>query len=422
MSDPEAVAGDDVETSTDSDPVGEEDQRRRPWYGLLVVILLLLLLLCCGITAADLVITRGPEQARFVARNLDCLQCHTELIPDFSRPVVHRPFALEGMHGLSHAARQAGHLDRHPGAGQERRSASGHCSSGSRCGSGSPLGTSLSGGSSSASVVTDERRHGHLQDHQGHRRAEPRISRCPRTSCAGRATAAWARFSATSTSTSRSSRGSAATATTRTRPTTRALLDPGAQHALLHLSPHGRRRLNRMQAHPPAKEGWCIDCHSPHASNNKGILVARAARAVLPLPPVASRSSPTCPSSTSRSSTTTAPAATSRTARTTRRCSCRPSPGSATTAIPAIENQFAQPSHHPIGVELTCGSCHNPHAAQYPGLIDAQDNEFCYQCHGDKQALVRRFGALRHALHPVPHAARIRVRAHSRRRESRTCV
>ena len=94
MSDPEAADVEAVDTGAGSDPVEKDDQPRRPWYGFLIVVLLLLLLLCCGITAADLAITRGPDQARFVARNLACLQCHTELIPDFSRPVVHRPFAL----------------------------------------------------------------------------------------------------------------------------------------------------------------------------------------------------------------------------------------------------------------------------------------------------------------------------------------
>ncbi len=35
-------------------------------------------------TSVEVFVTGGPQQARFVARNLECLQCHRELIPDFS--------------------------------------------------------------------------------------------------------------------------------------------------------------------------------------------------------------------------------------------------------------------------------------------------------------------------------------------------
>ncbi len=58
-------------------------------------------------------------------------------------------------------------------------------------------------------------------------------------------------------------------------------------------------------------------------------------------------------------------------------------PGLCYKCHPGTEDQFAAPSHHPVGVTLRCSSCHDPHAAQYRGLIAAKDNAFCYRCHND---------------------------------------
>ena len=125
-----------------------------------------------------------------------------------------------------------------------------------------------------------------------------------------------------------------------------------------------------MQAHPPAKQGWCTDCHNPHASNNKGILVARQRELCFTLPPVGRIDVRACPCSTSRSRTTTAPGATSRTARTTRRCSIKPQPALCYKCHPQIENQFAQPSHHPVGLNLHVRFVPQPACGAVPGAAE----------------------------------------------------
>ena len=43
----------------------------------------------------DVFVERDSDEARFIARNLDCLQCHTELIPDFDKASVHHPFMMQ---------------------------------------------------------------------------------------------------------------------------------------------------------------------------------------------------------------------------------------------------------------------------------------------------------------------------------------
>jgi predicted CXXCH cytochrome family protein len=147
--------------------------------------------------------------------------------------------------------------------------------------------------------------------------------------------------------------------------------------------------LNRTQAHPPAKEGWCIDCHNPHASNYRGILVARQRvlcfrchPSVAVLDSMAVQHVPflndNCTGCHEPHGSDYLPLLISE------------QPGLCYRCHPLIRNQFAQPSHHPVGVNLTCSSCHNPHAAQYRGLISARDNSFCYQCHGQIEVTYER--------------------------------
>ncbi|MBA4371143.1 MAG: hypothetical protein C0418_06165, partial [Coriobacteriaceae bacterium] len=88
MADPDV--GDERLEGTDQ-PQGDEPRSRRSRVVLLVALLLLLLLCVCS-TTLDVWVNREPDQVRFIARNLECLQCHTELIPEFSYPAVHDPF------------------------------------------------------------------------------------------------------------------------------------------------------------------------------------------------------------------------------------------------------------------------------------------------------------------------------------------
>ena len=84
-----------VQDGTDSDYQEETGGHRRRWYVLIAVIVALVLLLCGCVTVSELWLVRSSEQARFVARNVECLQCHTEMIPDLAKRTVHNPFALK---------------------------------------------------------------------------------------------------------------------------------------------------------------------------------------------------------------------------------------------------------------------------------------------------------------------------------------
>ena len=83
----------DIVEDIESEPEDGRNDKRRRWP--LLLLLLLLLLLCSVTSIVDLFVNRGPDEARFIARNIECLQCHTELIPDFDRTTVHRPFMLQ---------------------------------------------------------------------------------------------------------------------------------------------------------------------------------------------------------------------------------------------------------------------------------------------------------------------------------------
>ncbi|MDT8434828.1 MAG: cytochrome c3 family protein [Anaerosomatales bacterium] len=72
---------------------GDDDRRRRRWP-IVVALLLLLLLLCSVLTIVTTYFGRGPEQVASVVRNLECLQCHSELIPELRASTVHDPFEL----------------------------------------------------------------------------------------------------------------------------------------------------------------------------------------------------------------------------------------------------------------------------------------------------------------------------------------
>lgn len=382
MSDPEVVV-DDVEPNIDATSEGEEDRRSRPWYGLLVVILLLLLLLCCAVTTVDVVVTRGPQQARFIARNLTCLQCHTELIPDFSKPVVHSPFAQKECttchtpHGNQVTAivtQGSGSVLRRyttlvqwlplkwwlslwEGLGGRKSSSLSVDTSGGKL-----LSMSTKDNSGNKSYLTQPEEklcwvcHGDVGALLGDQYQHQPFSAGRCTNCHNPHASDY-----------------------------RGLLTQAPNKLCFTCHPMGEQ-LNRMQSHPPAKDGWCIDCHNPHASNNKGILVAKQrdlcfrchpSVAVLANMPVQHQpfQNNNCTGCHQPHGSDFTPLLN------------KPQPTLCYDCHPAIKNQFAQPSHHPVGVSLTCGSCHDPHAAQYRGLINAQNNNFCYQCHGDKKAM-----------------------------------
>ncbi|MDZ4168911.1 MAG: cytochrome c3 family protein [Coriobacteriia bacterium] len=368
MSDPEVVT-DDV----DIDSEEQEEGRSRRWSSLLVVILLLLLLLCCLATSAQIWITGGSQQARFIARNLECLQCHTELIPEFNNVTVHNPFALKECtachtrHGkkvsvtvtssaLETWRRYTTMLEWLPLKWWITLSqgAAGRISSE---GGGIVPGESKSvevKGADSELVMAEQDLcwlcHGSMGAKLGDEyRHQPFVTgRC--TNCHNPHASPYV-----------------------------ALINQPPNRICLTCHAMGAE-LSRDQAHSPAEGGWCLDCHDPHASNFKGMIVAgqrdlcfRCHPTVAVLDSMAVQHAPflndDCTGCHEPHGSDYRPLLDAEQPRLCYKCH------------PSISDQFAQESHHPVGVTLTCASCHDPHAAQYPGLLSARDNDFCDQCH-----------------------------------------
>ncbi len=362
----------------DIDSEEEEDVRRdRRWWGLLAVIVLLLLLLCCCVTAAEVWVTGGKQQARFMARNIECLQCHTELIPDFSKTTVHSPFAMRECTTCHtpHGKKVTMSVTSGPGAVwtryrtmlqwlplkwwftlTERTSSKSVVAGGGKV---IATKTVQVKGGKSLLVAPEEDLCWTCHGSMGRKLAD-RFTHQP--------------FAAGRCSNCHDPHAS----------DYKALLTQAPNKICFTCHPMGME-LNREQAHPPAAQGWCIDCHDPHASNFKGIIVRRQRELCFGChPSVAMKESMPVQHSPFVNDNCTG-------CHQPHGSNYRPllnavQPDLCYDCHPQIENQFAQPSHHPVGVVLKCASCHDPHAAQYSGLVNAQNNSFCYQCHRTVQA------------------------------------
>lgn len=373
MHDPDVVIDDD--DIAESEEVDKPRDRR--WWGLLAVILLLLLLLCCVSTQAREWTTGGAQKARFIARNIECIGCHTELIPDFSRRVVHDPFAVKECtnchtpHGkkvsvtvISDAStvwrRYATTLEWLPlkwfftltegRAGRVRATDGGVDEDASRS-------ANLKGVDSELILPLEElcwMCHGSmgakLDDAFPH---QPFVAgRC--TNCHDPHASDY-----------------------------RGMLAQAPQVLCLTCHPIGEE-LARDQQHDPVAIGSCIDCHDPHASQYRGVLVAaqrdlcyrcHPSVAVLNNLPIqhAPFMNDDCTGCHEPHGSDYRPLL------------IAVQPGLCYECHPGTADQFAQPSHHPVGVTLKCSSCHDPHAAQYGALLTVQNNDFCYRCHNQVQ-------------------------------------
>ena len=377
------VVGGDIDSNIAPTPSGAEEQRGRRSYALLAIVALLLLLLCGVVTSIDIWTTRGPQQASFIARNLECLQCHTELIPDFSKASVHQPFVKKECttchtpHGKRVSATVSG-------GGSKRveqvrtllqwlplkwwfslwKGFTGTAAANTTVTSAggrvvSTTTTDLAGGPSSL-VLPEEKLCWTCHGNMGPLLSDP-YQHQPFSS------------------------GRCVNCHDPHASDFRGLLKQAPNKLCFTCHPIGAE-LNRMQSHPPAKDGWCTDCHNPHASKYKGILITnQRALCFRCHPSVAGQSNmpvqhqpfinDNCTGCHQPHGSDTRPLLN------------KPQPELCYGCHPKIADQFAQKSHHPVGVNLTCGSCHDPHAAEYRGLINAEDNSFCYQCHDDKQSL-----------------------------------
>jgi predicted CXXCH cytochrome family protein len=357
---------------------------------VLVALLLLLLLLMCAIaTFADVFVTSGPDQVRFVVRNIECLQCHPELIPDLSRQIVHNPFmqkectACHTRHGTEVVvARTAGSQT----TWQRYRTVLQWLPLRMACrtyeGSSGVLATD---GGGETTVVTKKVKgadshlvapltelcwvcHGNMGPlrNMPFQHAPFQNGYC--TNCHDPHASDW-----------------------------KGMLSQDPRSLCITCHPIGRQ-LSRAQVHPPAGNLYCTNCHNPHASDWKGILVKRQRDLCFVChPTVASLSMKAYQHAPFLNDNCTG---------------CHEPHGSDYLPLlraeqprlcynchPEIQNDFNQVSHHPVGaVELTCSDCHDPHAADYQFLLDASDNAFCYECHSEPIEYTYEKSAHRHTL------------------------
>ena len=376
MSDRDVVEEDDL----DIDAQEEQDERRaRRRRGLIAVILLLLLLMCCCTTVSQVWLTGGREQARFLARNIECLECHTDLIPDFSEPAVHDPFALQQCttchvpHGkkvsVTSATVSSDLMQRFsrilqwaPIRWWLSLSESDAAQVGSSSTTADPsTSSSKSIKATDSGLIMPETElcwtcHGSMGAKLGDEFPHEPFAAGRCTNCHNPHASKY-----------------------------KSLLLMAPQDLCFTCHPMVGE-LDRMQTHPPAKEGRCLECHDPHASNYQGMLVS--SQRVL---------CTRCHPSVELKSTM----AIQHVPFLNGDCTgCHQPHGSRYTPLlnavqpdlcyqchDSTEKDFRRPSHHPVGGTFMCTSCHDPHAAQYLNLVAATGNNFCYQCHEQKREL-----------------------------------
>lgn len=364
---PEAMG--DIEQIADASD--DEKSKRSRWA--LVAILLLLLLLCTITTTVDVWVNRDPNQVRFIARNLECLQCHTELIPDLRKASVHNPFLLKECTACH--TRHGSEVTRTERSGGYRTwerartviewlpfkyiigiydSIAG-ITGGGKGGEVVSETTKKERGAKSELIMPENRLcwvcHGSLgaKRSMSHQHAPFENGYC--TNCHDPHASDF-----------------------------RVLLNQDERDLCVTCHPIGRE-LAREQVHPPAGERFCTNCHDPHASDWSGILVDNQRDlcfvchpSVAPLSLKSVQHNPflydNCTGCHEPHGSDFLPLLR------------KDQPPLCYDCHPEIKRDFEKPSHHPVGtIQLNCDDCHNPHAADYDALLAARDNEMCYQCH-----------------------------------------
>lgn len=338
---------------------------------LIALLVLLLLLLCILATVADVFITRTPQQRSFITRNIECLQCHTDKIPDMAKSSVHNPFLLKDC-TVCHTRHGTEVVERTSGGGSQTwtrlksvlewlplrlalRTYEGSISASSTSAGGSTTTTRRVKGPTSYLVQPESQLcwtcHGNLG---------------PLKSAAFQHAPFQNGYCTNCHDPHASDNGP--------------LLKQNERDLCKTCHPMGAE-LSRMQTHPPAAGWFCTNCHNPHASDYQGILTMRQRDlcftchpTVAPLSLKAVQHNPfqfdNCTGCHEPHGSDTKPLLISSQPEVCYRCH------------PEIRNDFQQPSHHPVGtVKLNCADCHNPHAADYSYLLEARDNAFCYKCH-----------------------------------------
>lgn len=366
MGDPDVEVG----AVTPSDEVSGASNRRG--RGVFAAVLLLLLLLCAVTTITQTYMTAGDgEVVRSVAENLECLQCHRELIPEFSRDWVHNPFqaercttchtphgkietttVFEGVTQVWNRMRTLVEwlplkivLDVFDGGGG-----------------------SSNGGGGAKTVTKDE-----LKDKDSEL-VMPLNELC--WMCHG--DMGWQRNAEYAHSPF--VQGNCTDCHNPHASDHGIMLVSEVEDLCIRCHPIGRE-INRAQAHAPVEGLHCTNCHDPHGSRYKGILVDAQRDLCFTCHPSVARLSgmgvqhgpflnDACTDCHEPHGSDFLPLLRA------------PQPSLCYGCHPQIASDFRKVSHHPVGtISLNCTGCHDAHATNYDGLLYDEDNGICYDCH-----------------------------------------
>jgi predicted CXXCH cytochrome family protein len=364
-------------SAIDAGPDGGEETgtTNRRGRGVFAAVLVLLLLLCAITTITQSYLSRGDDEVvRGVLRNLECLQCHTELIPDFSRTAVHQPFMLERcttchtphgeirtetvLKGLEMAWNRVRTLvewlplklvldvfdtpdGRAPGEVDPDRVVS-------------ETTTEIKDAESELVMPANElcwMCHGNM----GPLRAEP-YTHAPFMNgyCVDCHDPHASDFAG--------------------------MLTQDVRDLCVTCHKVGPE-MARDQVHPSFAARVCLDCHNPHASSYRGILVDSQRSLCFTCHPSVARLSrmgvqhqpflyDNCTGCHEPHGSNYLPLL------------IKNQPALCYDCHGEIKNDFLKVSHHPVGtISLNCSSCHDPHATNYVGLLYSEGNDICYDCH-----------------------------------------
>ncbi|HAL30365.1 MAG TPA: hypothetical protein DCP20_06580 [Coriobacteriia bacterium] len=349
---------------------GGRDRRGR---GVFAAVVLLLLLLCAVTTIAQTYVLQGDDQVvRGVIENLECLQCHAELIPEFDRDVVHNPFMAEQcttchtphglietetvIEGVSQFWNRTRTLvqwlplkialdvfDAEDGAG------------GSEGGDIKSVTETPVKGERSELVLPGNELcwicHGDMGSMRNTAYSHAPFTNGHCVDCHDPHASDFA-----------------------------SMLTADVESLCITCHPLGPQ-LSRMQVHAPVQGFHCTDCHNPHGSAYKGILVDAQRDLCFTCHPSVARLSgmavqhgpylnDACTDCHEPHGSDHMPLLRAEEPRLCYMCH------------PGIETDFLKASHHPVGtISLQCTGCHDAHATNYSALLYDDDNGICYDCH-----------------------------------------
>lgn len=364
----------DAEVTKDPNPSGRSDSVNERRGRLALGAALLVLLLACGITTVvQTYTTKGPEQIKRITRNLECLQCHSELIPQFSYPTVHDPFMKKDCTTCHTPHGRVEVTSVIAGAKQVWQRVK-------TLVEWLPLKVVLDVFSTGDGKVAEEKGGGVISTTEKKVKGEDSKPTLPKSELCWMCHGNMGPLLSDDYPHVPFKAGRCTECHEPHASKFRALLTQDERDLCITCHPIGRE-LNRKQVHPPAGGRWCLNCHDPHASNYRGILVDKQRDlcftchptvAPLSLKPVQHHPFlyDNCTGCHEPHGSDYTPLL------------IEYQPGLCYRCHQGIKYDFLKPSHHPVGtVKLNCADCHNPHAADYPALLSAKNNAMCYQCH-----------------------------------------